>query len=750
MKYLVALAGFLFSYTLSIGQERSLPKLSPLTQLYFLKAKGLPGRQVPNYVYRTDGENRVFISALIKVKPGFSQTALDELGVHIGTKAGNIWTTHVPLDKVEVFTRLGGIEYIQLDEPAMPNLDTARVLTKVDSVQSGFGLQMQYSGHGVVAGIIDVGFDYTHPDFFDTTGAGYRVRRVWEQKKAGTPPSGFSYGNEMTDSNTVWASRTDAYQTHGTHVAGIVSGGGFENHVSGDNRRYRGMAYGSDLVFVGITPDKGQWINTGSADIIDGIHYVFNYAASQSKPAVANLSWGCVVGPHDGSSLFSQACDNLTGPGKIFVCSAGNNGDNKLHLKKTFTGGADTVVRTFVAVPQTPIGKTTWIDIWGDTSKSFCINMGLFNGNSVLDSTGFICLDNKTHSLYLVGSNNDTCYLNIVTSSSEFNLKPRIFIEVISKTTRPIGLAVRGASGTVNMWEGYVHQTTGYYGSFTRNGGLWATEGDVNMTISDYSSTRSAVAVGAYTSKNLYKSVSGGNVSYTSYATKGNIAPFSSLGPTADGRVKPEITAPGLVIGSALSSYDSSFLVGGSSYSSVETIFTHPADARSYPYGMLMGTSMSSPAVSGIVALMLQANPQLTPQMVTDALKQTAIQDNFTGVIAAPGSTLWGAGKVNAYAAVKRSEQLLSIRNVNHGSLYCGLYPNPSTGYINFTYEGKKRETLLIHIYDLPGHLVASRVWTVQSGYNSQSFDLSLLSKGFYMAKIVSPSGSSMLKVIIE
>jgi hypothetical protein len=65
-------------------------------------------------------------------------------------------------------------------------------------------------------------------------------------------------------------------------------------------------------------------------------NYVFNYANLVNKPAVANLSWGCPLGPRDGTSLFSQACNNLVGPGKIFVLSGGNNGNNNIHLKKTY------------------------------------------------------------------------------------------------------------------------------------------------------------------------------------------------------------------------------------------------------------------------------------------------------------------------------------------------------------------------------------------------------------------------------
>lgn len=731
------------------AQQKQFPKLSPLTQLYLRKAEQARTERLPEYVYREGADHQTYISALIKVKKDFSGAALNDLGVKVGTKAGDIWTAQIPLSQVKAFTETEGIEYIQLDEPALPTLDSARKATKVDSVQAGYGLTMPYSGDGVVVGIVDAGFDYGHPTLFDTTGVGYRVRRIWEQKKTGTPPSNFTFGNELTDSAAMWAAQTDNYQTHGTHVTGIAAGGGFENEPNGNNIRYRGMAYRSDLVFVGITPPQSQWINTGCSDIIDGISYVYQYATSQSKPAVVNLSWGSPLGPRDGTGLFSQACDNLTGPGKIFVCSAGNNGDNKIHIQKTFSG-TDTIVHTFVSVPQTPIGKRTWVDIWGDTAQSFCVNVRLFNGLVPMDSTDFVCLDNNTHSFYLVGTSNDTCYINMVTSSAEFNMKPRIFLEIYTKTLRPIGISIKGQEGTVNMWSSYVYQTTGYYGAFAKNAKPWAVDGTSDMTISDIAATKSAITVGAYASKTSYNSIGNGAVSYASYVAKGDLAPFSSRGPTADGRIKPDIIGPGLVLGSAISSYDSTFFPGGDDYVAVETIFNNPRDGRNYPYGMLMGTSMSSPAVSGIVALMLQANPLLNPQLIKEVFAQTAITDNFTGTISAAGNNTWGHGKVNAYAAVKRSEQLVGIGPVTQSALQCNIYPNPNPGSFTVEYTGNRTERLRFDVYDMTGRVVASDNWEVHEGYNQHHCTMTQLAKGIYVARLASGKGYAAVRLLID
>src|SRR5205085_10875096 len=115
-------------------------------------------------------------------------------------------------------------------------------------------------------------------------------------------------------------------------------------------------------------------------------------------------------------SLFSQALDNLTGQGKIFVCSAGNGGQDSIHIKKTFTA-TDSTVQTFLRIEPNPEGKKTWVDMWGDTGKTFCVQVLLIN-NGISSSSGFICLDDSVHDIILSGANNDTCFLTVTTATS--------------------------------------------------------------------------------------------------------------------------------------------------------------------------------------------------------------------------------------------------------------------------------------------------------------------------------------------
>ena len=58
-----------------------------------------------------------------------------------------------------------------------------------------------------------------------------------------------------------------------------------------------------------------------------GVAWMLDRADSLGRPAVVNISLGTLLGPHDGTSLMEQALDALSGPGRIIVTSAGNDGN---------------------------------------------------------------------------------------------------------------------------------------------------------------------------------------------------------------------------------------------------------------------------------------------------------------------------------------------------------------------------------------------------------------------------------------
>jgi serine protease AprX len=152
-----------------------------------------------------------------------------------------------------------------------------------------------------------------------------------------------------------------------------------------------------------------------------------------------------------------------------------------------------------------------------------------------------------------------------------------------------------------------------------------------------------------------------GSSSHMGTADRGDdtIAGFTSRGPTAvDYRAKPDLVAPGVGIES-LSAPDSALYASASDYLLPGTVAS-PA----LPYLSLSGTSMSAPVVTGTVALMLQANPALTPNAVKAILQYTA------EVYPSYDPLTEGAGFLNAKGAIELARYL--------SAPWTTAYPNTS------------------------------------------------------------------------
>jgi serine protease AprX len=119
----------------------------------------------------------------------------------------------------------------------------------------------------------------------------------------------------------------------------------------------------------------------------------------------------------------------------------------------------------------------------------------------------------------------------------------------------------------------------------------------------------------------------------------GQVADFSSRGPQVD------VAAPGDNVWSARAGVYG--LLGG--VPAPPGTDDPPAAIQNTPFYInLSGTSMAAPHVAGVVALMLEANPRLSPAKVQSLLKSTAMDRGARGF-----DTSWGSGLVNAFAAVQ-------------------------------------------------------------------------------------------------
>jgi hypothetical protein len=162
--------------------------------------------------------------------------------------------------------------------------------------------------------------------------------------------------------------------------------------------------------------------------------------------------------------------------------------------------------------------------------------------------------------------------------------------------------------------------------------------GDQSHSLGMPGTARKAITVAAYKTRNCWP-IAGGEKCYDTQTSDGQAqvgdrAPFSSEGPTRDGREKPDVIAPGMNIVSVHSkdhSVESDRLTPDNKYEAME------------------GTSMATPLTCGIVALMLEKNGALTADTIRSILRNTARSDGFTGVT---WNRVFGSGKVDAEAAI--------------------------------------------------------------------------------------------------
>ena len=114
-----------------------------------------------------------------------------------------IATVTIDLSTVEALAAEPSIKFIEAATPVQVRMDQARKIAHVDEIHRGDGQlnNTPYKGSGVVVGVVDVGFQYTHAAFRDPDNtANTRIKRVWEQDGSSViygKPSGYSYGFEL-------------------------------------------------------------------------------------------------------------------------------------------------------------------------------------------------------------------------------------------------------------------------------------------------------------------------------------------------------------------------------------------------------------------------------------------------------------------------------------------------------------------------------------------------------------------------
>lgn len=585
------------------------------------------------------------VSATLILAEDRTEEELAAYGVKLNQSAGGIYTARIPVDRFEALAVSGLCKTIDIGERMELYLDNARENLGINLIHTGMYLPHGYDGTGVVVGIIDMGLEYCHPTFYNADG-NFRVKRAWNQRdNSGVPPAGYDYGTEYTTEAEMMAAETDyTLHTHGSHVAGIAAGCGAP---SGHGTAYEGIASNADLVLVGTT--------LMDPTILDAITYIHRYAQSVNKPCVINMSFGSNMSPHDGTSdsdrfitsYMEQYNDSL-----VLVASAGNSGGSKQHIEKYFNP-EDNTLATYLKLAYY-LDFEGSVDIWSEENFSVALTLVDSETGVQEDFTGFFTTGTENDSLIattLVGSENRPLECKFtLTPRSPYNGLYHTNINVFSE-----GYAI-GESHlilTIQCDNPSNMHVWGEQFQFLQTPEVEGTmDGDDHYTVDGFgASTDAVISVGSYVSKCSYTSYDG--ATFLENTTFGDISSFSSIGPTLDGRVKPDITAPGEVIVAPYSRYATA--------GTVTVLDTIIWNGNVEEYGRMQGTSMSSPMVTGIVALWMQENPSLGVDEVRAILHQTAHNDQYTGHVISNPSNQWGHGKVNAFGGLPTDTMLYLV-----------------------------------------------------------------------------------------
>lgn len=711
---------------LSVSLSAFADKLSPDTRIR-LQQRAL---RAPS---RAAADSDTLMQVFVAFEPGFDAQELNIDGAEVQSIFEKVATVKATPAAINSLCELDGVRYIQMASGVNLLNDWGRRVMKVDNVHNNTGntLPQAYTGKGVVVGIIDTGVEYGHRAFYNSTGNELRIKRAWQQNSyGGQHPDGYTYGKELTTEDEMLLETYDSRSDfHGSHTMGTAAGGGDLK------TRYYGMAPDADIVFV-------SFKSNDNTCIADAIKYIFDYADEVGKPCVINMSLGSHHGPHDGTSYLDQVIDQMSGPGHIIVGAVGNEGEARMHAGKTFTDN-DKTMKTLLTFNSGQSHKLHYIDIWGTPGSNLKVNLAIFNSlkGQTVDKSKLIDTSDPNQNVVIYYTYIDEVGIDIdayiVGEINPENNAPHVYIQSevgnIGQGRMP-GLIIEGEPGaSVHMWNEGQHE-------FSSNNKAGFTNGDHEYTAGEIGGTANRIiTVGSYDSRdsvqisrNWMFLMTETGVPYDQYKHSS----FSSYGPTADGRTVPHILAPGMPVISALNRH----ALSSSEIDEYMSDYTTDKSGRNYYYIYNMGTSMSAPHVTGTIALMLQANPALTPEQAREIIQSSADTDSYMGLL--PNNT-YGAGRLNALRCVQGAVAAIDESSVEDIAVddnatrvwACDGKINVMTPAVGAT----------LRLYTLTGSLLAE----IPLGATSTVVDATQWNHKFVIAQLIGKSTRSTFKVAL-
>lgn len=673
------------------------------------------------------GSSVNYINVLVLLRKTCTPEHLKGYGAQINWYDGEIVSLTLPVDKLEAMSVDDAVEFVEYNPELRPMLDFARGNAFVNEVQQGFesaGTTLQFTGKGILTGLMDSGLDPNHVNFKNAESESRVKMMIYYPQSSGLPEI-YTTPREIrrfqSDNNS---------ETHGTHVAGIMSGSyggagkyGWISTENGTNAfvidgdiPYYGVATGSDIAMAGGPLSQ--------SNITNAVSNIFDLAEKTNQPCVVNLSLGSTSGPHDGTDLFCRSIATQAKRG-VIVISAGNDGEEPMFMTKEFTE-SDNILKTFLK-SNAASGSA---EIWGNDAAPFKVTLALSSntGNVITDVCSVTSAGQTTSS---AGSNLfKTYYSGSVAMTAEVNPLNNRYNVAISfsakqlKTGQNLAVIIEGDKGQSVYVYGTPPSSTSEGVLFTNNRLSGWSDGQCDGSINALACADGVISVGAYTSRTTWPLLSGQCYMYTDVNfIPGDIAPFSSWGMKFNTGWLPDVCAPGANI---ISSYNTYYV------RSANTMSAQAANGSNTNYwGTMQGTSMSSPFVAGVIALWLEANPTLTTADILDIINKTSINP-ADGVSLLSGQSIkdperWGAGKIDALAGIKKVlDEKASVGAVFEDDAR-NFILTPVDGGYNVYVAGES--ALTVTVYDMAGRAVAA----VSADGNTADITTASLRPGVYI-----------------
>lgn len=570
-----------------------------------------------------------------------SRETLEDLGIEVRTLRGGRATVTALPSQLAALSRHPDIQSISLPRPVFPNLSASTSDMGIETLRSqSAGFFTGATGSGVVIGVVDSGIDVDHPNFMDASG-NTRILYAYDQDTS------TECTNTDIDGGTCTIVDESNALGHGTHVTGIAAGNGAAADENSNTYSHVGVAPEANIIFV-----KTDLTTVG---IIDGINYIFDKADLLGLPAVVNLSLGNQLGAHDGTDSMEEEIDALVTAqdGRAVVVAAGNDRGDGIHAEISTVAAASVVgpaftIDSYTASPGSG-DDVLYVAGYYPETDNLTVHLWSPNGHYLTyglntTSVGSPCTVSDTSDGYIYLCNNYVSQLDQSTSDREIIVLVYDDLASSPPATGTWQMALTGntvaGDGEVDFWT-----VSGLGGSSYK--AYFSSHVDDSETLGIPATSKEAITVGAHITRACWEDYNGTPQSYTGIYDLGVLAPFSSAGPTRDGRVKPELAAPGMGIISALAHEVRTDVISAG----------FGAYVVNDDYLLLQGTSQAAPHVAGAVALLFEENVSYSNADIKSILRGSAREDTYTAIYdEAPsgffpfGNTVnysFGAGKLD-------------------------------------------------------------------------------------------------------